>query len=337
MPPVNRNLQTVPLTAVVIALNEERRIGGCIASIRDLTDDIVVVDAHSSDRTAEIAAAHGARVFLRRWRGYSDQKNFGNAQARYDWILSLDADERVSSELGASLREAFARGPEHDVYDIAFENYFGTRRIRFGAWNPESHARLFDRRLFCWNTSAVHEGLCGPAVLRRGRLAGAMLHFTVDSRAQLAAKTESYADLFAAKLRQSGRAVGWSKVWLNPAWRFFRDYIVRLGVLDGRLGIFIAWEAARYTHLKYRAAERASSTGRLANWLALGATAAMLALVLTRSTGPGLWTPLAAPASHFTPTESAHETGSDLVVQSDDEDGNEVLEMLPEDEDDVIV
>lgn len=242
-----------PLTfsVVIIAHNEEKRIGDCLASVGGLTDDIIVVDAGSTDGTASIAAAHGAQVVTRFWSGFSDQKNFGNGLARHDWILSLDADERVSPELAGSLRLLWERGPTCDAYEIRFRNYFGASLVRFGAWNPESHVRLFDRRKLRWNSDEVHEGLRAVEGARFGAIKGCIHHYTVESRAQLASKTERYSMLFAEKLGRQRRRPSWWKVWLNPLFRFVRDYFFRGGFLDGQVGVFIAWESARYTHLKY--------------------------------------------------------------------------------------
>lgn len=239
------------LSVVIIARNEEQRIGDCLASVCGLAGDIVVVDACSTDRTASIAAAAGARVLTRSWSGFSDQKNFGNDLARYDWVLSLDADERVSPELADQLRLLWARGATCDAYEIPFQNYFGATRVRFGAWNPESHVRLFDRRKLRWNSDEVHEGLRAAEGARFGFIEGCIRHCTVASRAQLATKTERYSRLFAEKLRRQQRHPAWWKVWLNPLFRFGRDYVFRGGFLDGRVGVVIAWESARYTHLKY--------------------------------------------------------------------------------------
>ena len=273
---------TLPLSVVIIALNEAQRIGGCLNSVRDLARDVVVVDSHSGDGTRDLCHARGARVFQRAWTGYSAQKNFGNAQARYNWVLSIDADERVSAELATAIREEFARGPRCDAYSIRFESYFGPRRIRFGAWNPEYHVRLFDRRRLAWNEDDVHEGLCSAVEVRSGRLHGSIRHLTVDSHAQLAEKTERYSALFAAKVRRRTRPPGALKVWLNPMWRFVRDYVVRLGVLDGATGAVIAWESARYTHLKYAKALPAGRSLGLLKQLTLAGGCAVLALMLTR-------------------------------------------------------
>lgn len=267
----------LPLSVVIIALNEEQRIGDCLASVSDLAGDLVVVDAQSEDRTAEVAAEAGARVLVRSWTGYSDQKNFGNDAARYDWILSLDADERVSSELAASIRREFERGPRHEAYAIRFENFYCGKVVRFGAWNPESHVRLFDRRKLQWNSDEVHEGLRAVEGTSTGKLAGQISHLTVTSPGQLALKTERYSALFAEKLRRRRRRPPWWKIWLNPLFRFFRDYFLRGGLLDGRAGFAIAWESARYTHLKYWLALPAPTTGP--RWTAAWTTALATAMV----------------------------------------------------------
>jgi glycosyltransferase involved in cell wall biosynthesis len=277
-------LPPLPLSVVIISLDEARRIGACLDSVRSIAGDVVVVDAGSRDGTVAVCRRKGARVFERPWPGYAAQKNFGNARARFDWILSLDADERITPALAAELRRVFTGGLECDAYAIRFANHFGRRRIRFGAWNPESHVRLFDRRKLEWNDDDVHEGLCSAGKVRVGWLRGRINHFPVESAAELAAKTARYSALFAKKLRRQGRLPRWWKIWLNPGWRFVRDLVLQGGLLDGRAGLLIAWEAARYTHLKYRLAlpveRRSFAPGRLA-WGA----AAMVAVLLVGFAG----------------------------------------------------
>ena len=150
--------------------------------------------------------------------------------------------------------------------------------MRFGAWNPDSHTRLFDRRKFSWNRDAVHEGLCGDADCRVGGLEGVVLHFTVESRHQFAAKTELYTSIFAEKIRLGQNRISWRKVWLNPVWRFCRDYILRLGVLDGLAGWRIACEGMRYTYLKYSKMAEATGGYRSPNWRGLTVVASAVVL-----------------------------------------------------------
>jgi glycosyltransferase involved in cell wall biosynthesis len=268
----------LPISVVIIAKNEAHRIGDCIDSVRLLTHDIVVVDSGSTDRTREVALEKGARVIYQAWQGYAQQKNFGNHLAKYNWVLSLDADERVSSKLADNIRQAFTVGPEHDAYTFRFRSFFEGKPVRFGAWNPEFHTRLFDRQKYTWNCDDVHEGLRDDGTATIGRLDGVVLHFTIEERSQLAKKTDLYASLFAQKARRKHKSVSWTKVWLNPAWRFFRDYVVRLGLLDGIAGWNIAFEAARYTHLKYGRIGNASASRRTLIWFRLAGTVAALAL-----------------------------------------------------------
>ncbi|MSU50536.1 MAG: glycosyltransferase family 2 protein [Opitutus sp.] len=325
-------VSTSPLSVVIISFNEEKRIGDCLDSVRDLTDDIIVVDAHSTDRTPEICRARGARLFQRRWDGYSAQKNFGNAQARHDWILSLDADERASPELIASIRRELERGPHGDAFAIRFENYFGAQRIRFGAWNPERHVRLFHRGKLRWNDDEVHEGLSGKSPVRTGRLDGRIRHLTVDSHAHLAAKSERYSSLFADKLRRNQKTTSWWKIWLNPAWRFLRDYVARFGVLDGMAGAQIAWEAARYTHLKYRKAPLAPHPFRPLDWMTLGGGSAALALALTQLSG------LTEREAIRAALDQTNDDASGQVAAIDhDDDRMDLGTLSAQDDDDVIV
>ena len=261
-----------PLSVVILAWNEARCIGACVGSARLVSDDIVVVDSGSMDGTQEICRRAGARVFERPWPGYSAQKNFGNEQARHDWILSLDADERLTPELAASIRREFAGAPQADAYEFRFHSFVGARCVRFGAWNPEYHVRIFNRRQARWNRDEVHEGLIG--IEQVSRLEGAVLHFTAADAGRLAEKAERYGALFAEKMRRSGKRVSWWKVWLNPGLRFVRDYLLRLGVLDGTVGLAIAWQSARYTHIKYRGAYVAPSMGR---WIPVAASCVVIA------------------------------------------------------------
>lgn len=259
-PPRQPSSGPLPISVVIIARDEERRIGACLDSARRISRDIIVIDAFSRDRTPDICRTKGARLMQQDWGGYALQKNLGNAAARHDWILSLDADEQITPELEASLRHEFARGPRHDAYEVRFHSFYCGKRVRFGAWNPEYHCRLFDRRKFAWNSDEVHEGLEGPPDGSIGRLGGAVLHFTVEFPEQLLFKTERYSSLFAARARRQGRYASWLNIWFNPAFRFLRDYFLKAGCLDGRAGFVIAREAARYTHLKYRKSQEAAAS-----------------------------------------------------------------------------
>jgi hypothetical protein len=155
-----------------------------------------------------------------------------------------------------------------------------------------------------------------------GRLGGHILHFTVESHAQLAAKTVRYSELFAGKLRRQGRSPGWAKIWLNPPYRFLRDYLLRGGVLDGRVGLLIAWESARYTYFKYRLARPEPAGGRTTWGLPVAAGVAMaLALLLAMGPGGGLWRETSSAdhgdhfAEHVTHTDDGFDNRATLVAR----------------------
>ncbi len=250
----------IGLSAVVITKNEEQKIGDCLDSLFKVTDDVVVVDSGSTDRTREICLAKGARFFTRDWDGYAGQKNFGNAQARHNWVVSIDADERLSDQLVASIEQAFASERPYDAYTLPFATYFCGQWIRFGGWNPEWHVRIFDKRVLQWNHDAVHEGLTLKPQHRIGKLTGQVQHYTVDTLADFYAKTEMYSTLFAERGQAAGTRSTWAKRLFSPVFRFVAEYFFRLGFLDGRAGYRIARENARYTYLKYLKLHRKTAT-----------------------------------------------------------------------------
>jgi len=240
------------LSAVIITHNQAAKIGRTIDALHHLTDDVVVVDSGSTDHTVTVAQTHGARVFEKTWAGYSEQKNYGNQQAKHNWILSVDDDEVVSDELAQSIQEVFDNKPDFDALDLPFRTVFCGKLIRFGGWNPERHVRIFDKQKISWNTDAVHEGLTLRPVHRIKKLKGCVYHYTVDTLPQFYAKTDRYSTLFAEKAAKMGKKAGWVKQYLSPLVRFLREYILKLGFLDGYYGFVIAKENARYTYLKYK-------------------------------------------------------------------------------------
>lgn len=242
----------LPLSAVIITLNQEKKIAKTIEALKTLTNDIVVVDSGSTDLTRKVARAAGANVLEHAWAGYSAQKNFGNAWAKYDWILSVDDDEVVSPELAESIRQAFTITPDCDAFDLPFRTVFAGKLIRFGGWNPESHVRIFNKKQIQWNTDAVHEGLTINPEHKVKKLSGYVYHYTVDTPEQFAAKTDRYSALFAEKSAKLGKKASFIKIYLSPIFRFLVEYIFKLGFLDGYYGWFIAKENTRYTYLKYK-------------------------------------------------------------------------------------
>jgi glycosyltransferase involved in cell wall biosynthesis len=236
------------LSVCLITLNEEQDLACALASLRDVADEIVVVDSGSKDRTCEIAGEFGARVFNRAWTNYSDQRNFAAAEARSDWIVALDADEEFSPTLLESLRAWKKNVPAEAAYAVARKaNYLGGW-IRHSGWYPDLQVRLYRRDLAQFK-GTVHESLevRGPI----GRLQGDLYHYTVSTLDEHAAKVENYTTLAAQQLFEAGSRSWLVPMVLVPWWTFLQKLLLRAGILDGYRGWLIAWMSARYVFLKY--------------------------------------------------------------------------------------
>lgn len=222
----------MPLSVVVITLNVAAQLPDCLASVA-FADDVVVVDSGSSDGTAQVAARYGARVMRKEWLGFGRQKQFAVEQAAHDWVLCLDADERVSPELAASLVRAL-HAPAAPVYRMTRRHRFLGRWLRHGEGYPDWSARLFDRRRARWSDDAVHEKVLGAPV---GTLSGDLLHESADDLGRYLEKQNRYTTLAAEALHQRGHRAGMADLALAPLARFLKFYLLRLGFLDGMPGL----------------------------------------------------------------------------------------------------
>jgi hypothetical protein len=236
------------ISACVVTLNEERNLSRLLASLNGIVDEIVVVDAGSTDRTEAIAREHGARFLLRPWTSYSEQKNFAAESASCDWILSLDADEELSSALQTSLLNWKRRQPIAEVYEIARRAWYLGKWIRFSGWYPDFQRRLY-RRDAARFSGTIHEALRFAG--QPGRLHGDLLHYTVQSFAEHESKVERYTTLAAQQMYAAGKRNWRGAVWLATPWSWFQNYFLRGGFLDGYRGALIAQMAARSVRLKY--------------------------------------------------------------------------------------
>lgn len=239
-----------PLSACIIAFNEADRIDDCLASLA-FCDEIVVVDSGSTDDTRERAAAHGARVIQRPFAGYRSQKAFAVAQARHDWVLCLDADERVSARLRTSIEAAQAAGFEGAAgYRCnRLSEYFGAY-LRHGNAYPDRVLRLFDRRRGGWRGEReIHEAVSVDGPVRT--LAGDLEHHPYRSLSEQIAKQERYAQMMAEHLHAQGECATLGRILLNPWWRFVRGYLLRGGFLDGWRGLVYALVRVEYVRRKF--------------------------------------------------------------------------------------
>lgn len=237
------------VSACIITLDEADRISDCLASL-DFCDEIVVVDSGSRDATTAIAAHAGARVLQHAFDGYRSQKDYAVRNAHHDWVLCLDADERIDPALRTAILRArdggFAGAAGYRFARLS--NYFG-RFLRHGNAYPDRVLRLFDRRRGGWRgRREIHESASvdGPVLT----LPGDLLHFPYRSLEQQLAKTQRYARMMAEHEFARGKRASLAKLVLAPAWRFWRGYLFRFGFLDGWHGLIYAYVRANYVRQK---------------------------------------------------------------------------------------
>ena len=235
------------LSATIITRNEENNIADCLASLA-FADEIIVVDSGSTDRTADICAADPrVRFFHQEWLGYGRQKNVAASHANNDWILNLDADERVSPELWRSIEHADSAS--FSAARMARENYFGKRWIRHCGWYPDYTLRLYDRRLCRFSERLVHESLEHDG--RVATLDGNLLHFTYADIADYLRRMDSYSTLAAQELHGAGKRAGAGALLFRPLATFIKMYLLRKGFLEGLDGLVLSLLYAQYTFCKY--------------------------------------------------------------------------------------
>jgi len=224
---------SLPLSVTIITLNAAAQMEACLQSAA-FADEIVVVDSGSTDGTVELAQRHGARVIQQPWLGFGAQKQLAVMQAKHDWVLCLDADERVSPELQASIHAALA-APAHVAYRFPRCNRFLGRYLRHGEGYPDWSLRLFDRRHARWSEDAVHEKVVAEGAV--GTLRGDLLHESAETLATYLTKQNRYTSLAAEEAVGRGRRASAVKVVLSPLVRFFKFYVLRGGFLDGLPGL----------------------------------------------------------------------------------------------------
>jgi glycosyltransferase involved in cell wall biosynthesis len=236
------------LTVTLITLNESSNIAAALESVA-FADEILVVDSHSTDDTIAIAKRYTDRVIVRDWPGYIAQKNFAAAEARHNWILSLDADERVTPELGAEIRALLAGEPRCAGYRVPRLSRYLDAWIRSTDWYPDYQLRLYDRRRGQWEGRYVHESVRVRGEV--GRLTADLLHYTYRDVSHHLETIDRYTSLAARQMFEDGRRAGVRHFVLNPAVAFLRNYVARRGFMDGRVGLIVSLLNAYYVLLKF--------------------------------------------------------------------------------------
>ena len=238
----------IPVSVIVITKNEENNIIGCLESVR-WADDIVLVDAQSIDKTVECARLYTSKIFIQPWLGFAEAKKFAVERTAYDWVLWIDADERVVPELANEIQSIVQKETDIAAFTVGRKAYFLGRWIRHSGWYPGRVARLFHKRRARFNSAAVHEGLeiDGPI----GRLRYDLLHFTDPNLYHYFGKFNRYTALASQESVRKGKKFHFSDILVRPPWLFVKMYFLRLGFLDGVPGLLLALLSSAYVFTKY--------------------------------------------------------------------------------------
>ncbi len=238
------------LTVIIPCKNEEKNIAFCIESIKNIADELLVADSGSTDKTKEMASKYGAKIIEREYKNSADFKNWAIPQAKHEWILLLDADERATSGLTEEIKSILSmEKPPHNGYNIYRRNYLFGIEVKH-SWGKDKVIRLFRRDVSRYKDMRVHSEILlseGNA----GFLKGKLLHYTYWNYAQIMEKYERYTTWAAEDLYEKGKKPGFFKMTFTPVWRFFRQYILQGGFLDGKAGFVVCGLSMYYVFLKY--------------------------------------------------------------------------------------
>ncbi|HXX99534.1 MAG TPA: glycosyltransferase family 2 protein [Candidatus Limnocylindrales bacterium] len=237
------------LSVCLVAQNEQENLPRLLRSVQGIADEIVVVDGGSSDRTQEVARTHGAKVFFRAFTNHADQKNYAASLASHEWIFLLDADEELSEELKASVRNWKTHEAQFGVYEMPRLTCYLGAWIRHSRWYPDYQRRIYRRDKASFG-GVIHSALRYDGDI--GRLRGSLLHYTVRTFQEHEAKLEKYTTAIAKEMFDEGRRDWRAAMWLAAPWSWFRHFILGAGFLDGRRGAVIARMAARGVRLKFK-------------------------------------------------------------------------------------
>lgn len=240
-----------PISVVIITYNEEDNIARCIASVKDIADDVVVVDSFSTDNTCRIASEMGARVFFHKFEGHIEQKNFAITRALYPCILSLDADEVLSDDLAESIKSVKDNW-QSDGYEMnRLTNYCG-KWIRHCGWYPDRKLRLWDSRKGMWGGMNPHDQFIMKPGSVISRLKGDILHYSYNSVDDHLQQIIRFSSIAARSYHDAGKKLATWRMIISPVAAFVRQYLFNLGFLDGKFGFIICKNSAREKWMKYR-------------------------------------------------------------------------------------
>lgn len=238
------------ISAVIITFNEEKNITRCLESLQGVADEIVVVDSFSTDKTEEICRDFGVKFIKHAFEGHIEQKNWALTQSAFPHVLSLDADEALSEELRQSVLEVKAQWEKDGYYFNRLTNYCG-QWIRHCGWYPDRKMRLWDKRKGSWQGINPHDKYLMEEGAATGFLKGDLLHYSYYSISQHVIQANYFTDIAARAALEKGKKAGLCRIFISPVVKFLKDYIIKLGFLDGYYGFIVCQVSANATFLKY--------------------------------------------------------------------------------------
>lgn len=240
----------IKLSAVIITFNEEDKIGKCLKSLLQVADEIIVIDSNSTDRTVDICQSYNATVISQSFLGYIEQKNFALSKASFNYVLSLDADEELSPELIKSILTV-KKNFKSDAYEFNRLTNFCGKWIKHGGWYPDKKTRIWNKNIGKWGGTNPHDKVILNEGIKVVKLDGDLLHYSIDSISQHVDQIQKFTSIAAETLHKRGKQTSIATILFNSWFKFIRDYLIRLGFLDGFYGFVIAYNSAYAKYLKY--------------------------------------------------------------------------------------
>jgi glycosyltransferase involved in cell wall biosynthesis len=240
----------IKISAVIITYNEEEHLTKCLKSLIDVSDEIIVIDSFSTDKTSDICASHNVRFIQNKFEGYIEQKNFALSLAKYDYILSLDGDEALSETLKNAILEVKKNWQFDGYYCNRINNYCG-QWIKYSDWYPDKKLRLFKKGSGEWKGINPHDSYKLKKGLKSGKLKGDLLHWIYRDYQEHNLKVERFSTIAANAYYKLGKKSSILKILYRPLWAFFKAYFLRFGFLDGLNGFIICVQTYNVTFLKY--------------------------------------------------------------------------------------
>jgi glycosyltransferase involved in cell wall biosynthesis len=241
----------LPLTVTLISRNEATRIEAAIRSVLSFADEVIVVDSGSTDQTVQIAERLGAKVHVNAFKGFGEQKNFAQSLAKNNWVLNIDADERVTPELSGELHDFFQSPRISEINGVYLprKTWYLNRWVMHGGWYPNHLVRLSKKSESKWTEPALHEALVVNGKTETFR--HPLEHYSFPNQRSHIAKNMEYADRVSLGLKRKGKRVSFFDITLRPFWKFIDGYIFKAGFLDGFAGFLIAIHSSYATFLRY--------------------------------------------------------------------------------------